>query len=101
MALTSSSYAPTAFGPTPCTTPTVYRDKAEIERWKERDPIPALTERLTADGTLGEGDLERIDTEVGAEVDDAIAFADAGTIEAVEDLERFVTSEPASGGEAP
>jgi len=81
--------------------PDRYRDKAEIERWKERDPIPALTERLTAAGTLGEGDLERIDTEVGAEVDDAIAFADAGTSEAVEDLERFVTSEPASGGEAP
>ncbi len=81
--------------------PDRYRDKAEIERWKERDPIPALTERLTAAGTLGGGDLERIDTEVGAEVDDAIAFADAGTNEAVDDLERFVTSEPARGGEAP
>ena len=42
--------------------PDRYRDKAEIERWKERDPIPALTERLTAAGTLGEGDLERIDS---------------------------------------
>ncbi len=81
--------------------PDRYRDKAEIERWKERDPIPALTERLTAAGTLGGGVLEWIDTEVGAEVDDAIAFADAGTNEAVDDLERFVTSEPARGGEAP
>jgi pyruvate dehydrogenase E1 component alpha subunit len=81
--------------------PDRYRDKAEIERWKERDPIPALTERLIAAGTLGEGDLEQIDTEVGAEVDDAIAFADAGTSEAVEDLERFVTSEPARDGETP
>jgi len=71
-----------------------YRDKAEIEGWKHRDPIPALAERLTASGVLADGDLGRLEAEVGAEVDDAVAFADAGTDETVEDLERFVTSEP-------
>ena len=43
--------------------------------------------------SLGEGELERIEQEVDAEVDDAVAFADAGTLEPVEDLERFVISE--------
>jgi pyruvate dehydrogenase E1 component alpha subunit len=71
-----------------------YRDKAEIEEWKSRDPIPSLVERLTASGALADGDLERLEAEVDAEVDDAVAFAEAGTDEAVADLERFVTSEP-------
>jgi len=75
-----------------------YREKAEIERWKHRDPIPALVGRLTASGTLTEDDLKRIEGEVGAEVDDAVAFAEAGTPEPVEDLERFVTSDPKHSG---
>jgi pyruvate dehydrogenase E1 component alpha subunit len=74
--------------------PDRYRDKSEIEQWKQRDPITALTERLTAGGVLAEDDLERLESEVGAEVEDAVAFAGAGTDEPVEDLERFVTSEP-------
>ena len=80
--------------------PDRYRDKAEIEQWKLRDPIALLATRLTASGVLTEGDLERIESEVGAEVDDAVAFAEAGTYEATEDLERFVTSEPARAGES-
>jgi pyruvate dehydrogenase E1 component alpha subunit len=77
-----------------------YREKSEIEQWKHRDPIPALAGRLKSSGTLTEDDLDRIEGEVGAEVDDAVAFAEAGTIERVEDLERFVTSDPgrARGG---
>jgi pyruvate dehydrogenase E1 component alpha subunit len=71
-----------------------YRTKEEIERWKERDPIPALTAVLGAAGILAEGDLDRIETEIEAEIDDAIAFAEAGTFEAVSDLERYVTSGP-------
>ncbi len=77
--------------------PDRYRDKAEIERWKERDPIPALTADLGAAGILAEGDLDRLEKEVEAEVDDAVAFADAGTDEDVSDLERYVMSEPRPG----
>ncbi|HUI01997.1 MAG TPA: pyruvate dehydrogenase (acetyl-transferring) E1 component subunit alpha [Acidimicrobiales bacterium] len=71
-----------------------YRDKDEIERWKERDPITALSTALGATGALDEGDLDRMESEIDAEIDDAIAFAEAGSLEAVSDLERFVTSEP-------
>jgi len=73
--------------------PDRYRDKAEIEGWKHRDPITHLADQLTAAGSLGEGELERIEGEVDAEIDDAVAFADAGTLEPVEDLERFVVTE--------
>jgi pyruvate dehydrogenase E1 component alpha subunit len=73
--------------------PDRYRDKAEIEGWKERDPIPALVAQLTASGALGEGGLDRLEAEIAVEVDDAVAFAEAGTYEPLDDLERFVTSE--------
>jgi len=81
--------------------PDRYRDKAEVDGWKHRDPITHLIEELTAAGTLGEGELERIETEAEAEVEDAIAFADAGTLEPVEELERFVVSERPAPGRAP
>jgi pyruvate dehydrogenase E1 component alpha subunit len=77
-----------------------YRDKGEIDHWKQHDPIPALVERLAASGALADGDLERIEAEVGAELEDAVAFAEAGTLEPVSDLERFVTSDPAPTEEA-
>jgi pyruvate dehydrogenase E1 component alpha subunit len=80
--------------------PDRYRDKAEIEQWKEKDPIPALTAQLTASGSLGEGDLDRMEAEIAAELDDAIAFADAGSFEDLADLERFVISEVPAGGPA-
>jgi pyruvate dehydrogenase E1 component alpha subunit len=73
--------------------PDLYRTKEEIERWKERDPIDGLVARMRADGLLEEGELERVDAEVGEEVDAAVAFAEAGTLEPVEDLLRFVYAE--------
>ncbi len=73
--------------------PDRYRDKAEIERWKKLDPVATLTGRLTGPGGVDGGDLERLEQEVAAEVDDAVAFAEGGTLEPVEDLGRFVVSE--------
>jgi len=76
--------------------PERYRDKGEVERWKERDPIPALRAALVADGLLGDDDLAAMEADIAAELDDAVAFAEAGTDEPVEDLERFVCSERAA-----
>jgi len=73
--------------------PDRYRDKEEIERWKQRDPIPAFEQRLGLQGLLGEAELERMETDIAAEVDDAVSFADAGSLEDVVDLTRFVVSE--------
>jgi pyruvate dehydrogenase E1 component alpha subunit len=73
--------------------PDRYRDKAEIERWKERDPIALLRGRLEGDGLLAPADVEAIDAAVTEEIDAAVAFAEAGTLEPVEDLTRFVYSE--------
>lgn len=51
-----------------------YRADEEVARWKDRDPIAIHREHLVAAGAT-EGELERIEREVGVEVDDAVAFA--------------------------
>jgi pyruvate dehydrogenase E1 component alpha subunit len=73
--------------------PDRYRDKAEVARWKERDPVELLARGMTAAGELTEEDREEIRSEVTAEVDRAVAAADAAPEEPVEDLTRFVYSE--------
>jgi len=73
--------------------PDRYRDKAEVERWRERDPLTLLADRLRADGLLSDQDQARDEAEVAAEVDAAVAYAQAGTDEPVEELTRFVHSE--------
>lgn len=72
----------------------LYRDKAEVERWKLRDPIVLFSELLRARGLLDDDELATIEATIAAELVDAIAFAEAGTLEPVEQLGRFVTSEP-------
>jgi pyruvate dehydrogenase E1 component alpha subunit len=73
--------------------PDRYRDKEEIARWRERDPIEVLRSDLVATGALDDAEWDRLEAEVAAEVDDAVAYAEAGTDEDLVDLERFVYSE--------
>jgi pyruvate dehydrogenase E1 component alpha subunit len=69
--------------------PDLYRDKAEIAQWKERDPIPALIARAE----ITPAEVDAIEADAKVEIDDAVAFAEQGTDEPVESLTRFVTSE--------
>jgi pyruvate dehydrogenase E1 component alpha subunit len=71
----------------------LYRSKEEVAAWKKRDPISLFLAQMKAGGVLSEADYEAIETEVATEVDDAVAFAEAGTLEPVGDLTRFVCSE--------
>ncbi|MEW6296649.1 MAG: pyruvate dehydrogenase (acetyl-transferring) E1 component subunit alpha [Thermodesulfobacteriota bacterium] len=73
--------------------PQLYRDKQEVEEWKKRDPIATFQARLHAQGLLSEEDVQRIEDEIAAELSRAVAFAEAGTWEPVEDLTKFVYSE--------
>ena len=71
----------------------LYRSKDEVAEWRERDPIELLAGRMTAAGLLDEAGRAALEREVTAEVEAAVAFAEAGTWEPVEELTRFVTSE--------
>ena len=73
--------------------PELYRDKAEVEVWKQRDPIALLAARLRESGAWDDAAEAQLEAEVAAEVAEAVAFAEAGTWEPVADLTRFVTSE--------
>lgn len=70
--------------------PDLYRDKKEVEVWKTRGPIHTYTERLKDQGSLTESEFLALDAAAQAEVNAAVAFAEAGTWEPVEDLLRDV-----------
>ncbi len=70
--------------------PELYRDKAEVDEWRTRDPIRLFTDRCLDQGVLAPDDITAIEQEADTEVRDAVAFADAGTWEDIEDLERDV-----------
>lgn len=73
--------------------PELYRDKAEVAKWREeRDPIMLFTDACLAQGLLSAEDIAAIEQEVAREIDDAVAFAEAGTLESVETLTRHVTT---------
>jgi pyruvate dehydrogenase E1 component alpha subunit len=69
--------------------PERYRDKAEVAHWVERDPIESLRARLA----LSDDEWTAMQRDVDAEMQRAVAFAEAGTEEPVEELTRFVHSE--------
>ncbi|HVN38438.1 MAG TPA: pyruvate dehydrogenase (acetyl-transferring) E1 component subunit alpha [Myxococcota bacterium] len=73
--------------------PELYRERAEVEEWKKQDPIPRLAAELRARGAFDDAAEARLEADVAQEIADAVAFAEVGTLEPVEDLLRFVTSE--------
>ena len=70
--------------------PQLYRTKAEIEEWKKRDPIPRLSMWMNSAGLLHPDDMDTIERSVEAEVNAAVAFAEAGQWEPVEHLTKDV-----------
>jgi len=71
----------------------LYRAKTEVEEWKSRDPIHQLVDHMKNTNLLADTDLAGIEAAVMAEVTAAVHFAEAGTWEPVDELNRFVYSE--------
>ena len=46
----------------------LYRDKAEVEAWKQKGPIVRFSQWLRESGNLHDADLARIEAEVAAEM---------------------------------
>lgn len=71
--------------------PELYRDKAEVAQWRDNhDPITTFTGRCLTDGLLTAEDVTAIEAAADAEVAEAVAYAEAGTLESVETLSRHV-----------
>ncbi len=58
------------------TDPGSYRTREEVEEWKKRDPIPNLARYLLENEIATQADLDAIDAEVRAIVQEAARFAD-------------------------
>jgi TPP-dependent pyruvate/acetoin dehydrogenase alpha subunit len=67
-----------------------YRTRGEIEGWRHIDPIERLRAWMAANHQITDAEAQAIESEVAAEIADAVAFAEAGTLEPLADLERFV-----------
>ncbi len=70
--------------------PERYRAKEEVEQWKARCPIATYSARCSKAGLVDEERLGELETEVAAEIAAAVEFAERGTFEPVEMLERGV-----------
>jgi pyruvate dehydrogenase E1 component alpha subunit len=67
-----------------------YRERAEVEEWRARDPIRLFEARLRDAGILLDADRASLQASVEEEVEEAARAAESGPPEPVEDLERFV-----------
>jgi len=74
----------------------LYRDKAEIEAWRPKEPIVRFQVWLQSNGMIHPDDASRIEAEVDAEIAEAVAFAEAGTWEPIEQLTRFAYADRAA-----
>jgi len=54
---------------------TGYRTRDELERWKQKDPIPNFRRRLLHSFAVAESELAAIESEVALQLEEAIAFA--------------------------
>ncbi|MGA2840464.1 MAG: pyruvate dehydrogenase (acetyl-transferring) E1 component subunit alpha [Steroidobacteraceae bacterium] len=70
--------------------PDLYRSKAEVEAWKHRCPIEAFKTRAREAGLIADAEIAAIEADTAREIQDALAFAEAGTLEPVENLTRDV-----------
>jgi pyruvate dehydrogenase E1 component alpha subunit len=57
--------------------PMVYRSEEELAEWKARDPISAFRDRLIGGAAATEAEIEAINAEIQAALDEAVQFAAA------------------------
>ena len=74
----------------------LYRNKSEVEAWRPKDPIVRFQGWLEANHLVHPDDLARMEAEIASEVAGAVAFADGGTWESVEQLTRFTYAQNAT-----
>ncbi len=69
----------------------LYRTKEEVEAWRKKGPIVRFYGWLLDNGLIHDEEMRAIEAEADAEIEAAVAFAEAGSLEPVAELERFVT----------
>jgi pyruvate dehydrogenase E1 component alpha subunit len=78
--------------------PELYRDPTEVEEWKHRDPIDVYAATLIGRGEITDDDVAQLRDEATAEIDDAVAFAEAAAWESPDTLSHHVYAMDQDGG---
>ncbi len=73
-----------------------YRTREDVDAWKQKCPIARLRQQLIADKTATAAELDAIDAEVKAMVDESRQFAEASAWPKAEDATRHVYCEQPS-----
>ena len=68
----------------------LYRDKSEVEEWKKRDPILKLQQHLSDKNVIVQDEFDALIKRADREIQEAVDFAEAGTLEPLEELHKFV-----------
>lgn len=74
--------------------PILYRDKSEVEEWKQKDPIVLFRRKLEQEGLLSPQELERIERETDELVFEAVRFAEESPDPPLTDLYEDIYSNP-------
>ncbi len=73
--------------------PTRYRENAEVEEWKKKDPIDRMRKYLIKEGLLSEGENEKIIEEYAQQSEAAFKYVEANGQTALEDIFKYQFSE--------
>jgi acetoin:2,6-dichlorophenolindophenol oxidoreductase subunit alpha len=74
--------------------PEAYRDEDDHRDVTGADPLPAVRARVLAEGAATEAELAELRAAIEAEIDAAVAFAQASPWPDPDEIERYVHAEP-------
>lgn len=71
--------------------PELYRSKEEVNKWKERCPVTSLKKHMLENGLITEEKIKDLERMVEQEMQEAVTFAENGTLEPLEDIEKYLS----------
>jgi pyruvate dehydrogenase E1 component subunit alpha len=78
--------------------PEVYREREEVEEWREKDPIETFARRCVEAGVLGEREVQEVRDKAEAEVQAAVEFAEASPEPALDTMYESLYAHTEAGG---
>ncbi len=73
--------------------PDGYRDRAEVEAWREKCPVDNFQNLLLNDETVTSDDIAAVENKIEAEIDEAFAFAKQSSLPEGKEIEHYLFCE--------